>query len=79
MDNLSFGMGVLARLNKGATMIFERQKINNEIWLPAEAHFTGSARLFLFKGMRIDETDAYSDYRKFTVETRVKYGGEKDP
>ena len=79
IDNLTFGMGVLARLNKGATVVFERRKVNNEIWLPAQAHFTGSARLLLFKGMRIDANSEYSEYRKFTVETRVQYGAEKDP
>jgi hypothetical protein len=79
IDNLTLGMGVLARLNKGATAVFERRKVNNEIWLPAQARFTGSARLLLLKGMRIDASSEYSDYRKFTVETRVKYGAEKDP
>lgn len=29
--------------------------------------------------MRIDETDAYSDYKKFTVETRVNYGRANEP
>jgi hypothetical protein len=73
IDNISFGMGLLARLNKGATASFQRRKVQNEIWLPAEAHFRGEARLLLFKGLRIDAISEYSDYMKFSVETQVKF------
>ena len=79
IDNLSFGMGVLARLNKGAKAYFQRRRVNDEIWLPAEAHFTGTGRLLLLKGLRIDARSEFSDYKKFTVETSVSYPTLKDP
>jgi hypothetical protein len=73
IDDYTIGGGILARLNRGATISFQRRKINGEIWLPDEAHFRGSARIMLFKGMRVDATIRYSDYMKFTVETNIIY------
>ena len=71
LENYGIGGGILARLNKGATITFQRRKVNDEIWLPAEAHFTVTGRLLLLKGMRVDVTGEFTDYRKFTVETNV--------
>ena len=69
VDNLSLGLGVLARLHKGSRASLLRRKVNGEIWLPAQARFSGSARLLLFKGLRLDGLSEYSDYRKFQVAT----------
>ena len=79
VDTLSFGLGIIARLKPGARVFFERRKINDEIWLPAVAHFTGSARLLLVKGLSIDAVSEYSDYRKFSVGTSVDYSPDKTP
>jgi hypothetical protein len=71
-DSLSFGFGVVARLDKGTRIVFERRKINNEVWLPALSRFTGTGRILLLRGFRIDQETFYSDYKKFSVETVVK-------
>jgi hypothetical protein len=70
--NLSFGLGVIAKLNKGTTMVFQRRKINDEVWLPAMSRFVGTGRILLLKGFRIEQETLYSDYRKFTVETVIR-------
>jgi hypothetical protein len=70
-DDLSFGFGLLAKLKKGSHAQILRRKINDEIWLPAEAHFVGNARLLLVKGLHIDALSEYSDYKKFTVATEA--------
>lgn len=67
IDTLSIGLGVLARLNKGATLSFERRRVNDEIWLPGEARFAGTARVLLLKGLRIESISEFSEYRKFSV------------
>ena len=77
VDTVSFGLGVLARLHKGAMASFTRRKVNDEIWLPSEARFAGSARLFLIKGIHLDSTSQYSDYKKFSVGTSVEYKPEE--
>jgi len=79
VDTLSFGLGVLARFQKGSRASILRRKINDEIWLPASARFTGSARVLLVKGIRMDATSEYSDYRKFQVATSAEIEPEPEP
>jgi hypothetical protein len=71
IENFGLGGGILARLNKGAMMTFQRRKVNDEIWLPAQAHFNLTGRLLLLKSVRVDVTGEFTEYRKFTVETNV--------
>ncbi len=67
IDGLSFG-GFLASVQKGSQLIFEQQKINNEIWLPSSGEIHYGARL-LFKGMHGNILFHYADYKKFRVDT----------
>ena len=43
VDTLSFGLGVLARLQKGSRASIIRRKVNDEIWLPALARVSRGA------------------------------------
>jgi hypothetical protein len=72
VDNLGVGPARLARLQKGAQSYFYRRKVNDEIWLPAEARFTGSAKALLFFSVKVDALFQYSDYKKFSVSTDDK-------
>jgi hypothetical protein len=73
IDDLSFGLGVFARIHKGTVAMFERQKVNNEAWLPARVTWTASARVMLLKRLRLRTVAEFSDYRKFTVDTAATY------
>ena len=73
IEALSLALGVVARFHKGARLRFTRQKVNDEVWLPAESYFLGSGRILLVKKFRVEDTNRYSDYRKFTVEDSVTY------
>jgi hypothetical protein len=69
IDTVSFGLGLLARLHKGARLSFERRKVNNEVWLPAVVSYSGSARVGLVKTLRRRGVSEFSNYRKFAVDT----------
>ena len=69
IDTLSFGLGVLARLHKGARLSFLRRKINGEVWLPAVVSYNGSARVSLLFTLRRGGMSEYSGYRKYSVDT----------
>lgn len=69
IDTLSFGLGVLARLHKGAQLSFLRRRVNSEVWLPALASYQGSARVGLLFTLRRAGTSEYSGYRKYSVDT----------
>ena len=69
IDDLKFGLGVLARLHKGARLSFLRRKVNGEVWLPAVVSYNGSARVGLLVTLRRSGTSEFSGYRKYSVDT----------
>jgi hypothetical protein len=69
IDDMTYGWGVIGRLYKGSRAIFERRRVNGEVWLPARAEFTGNGRAALFRKFSLNTVTTYSDYRKFTVRT----------
>jgi hypothetical protein len=73
IDDLAFGLGLLARVHKGTVASFQRLKVNNEIWLPEQVTWTASARVLLLKRLRLRGTAEFSGYRKFTVDTSTTY------
>jgi hypothetical protein len=77
IDNIGFGLGVLARLHKGAELSFLRRKINGEVWLPAVAKYSGSARVGLLWTLRRTGTYEYTGYKKFTVDTSSSFQSPK--
>ncbi|HEV8132203.1 MAG TPA: hypothetical protein VGQ81_13195 [Acidobacteriota bacterium] len=77
LEDFSLGWGILARLGKGATVTAQRHRVNDEIWLPASSRFSGNLRVLLFKGIRANVTQEFSDYKKFTVDTSVTFQGVK--
>jgi len=75
--DLSFGLGLLARVHEGTVATYERRKINNEVWLPAKVTWTASGRLLLLRRLRLRGVSEFSGYRKFTVDTSTTYGMPK--
>jgi hypothetical protein len=69
IDNLKSGMGVLARLHRGARLSFLRRKVNGDVWLPAVASYNGSVRVGLLFTLRRSGTSEFSGYRKYSVNT----------
>lgn len=67
--DITFGLGLLARLHTGSEVHFRRALVNGEIWLPAEATFKTAGRTLLFRKFDLQTTTYYSDYRKFDVST----------
>lgn len=77
IDTVSLGWGLLARIHKGTRLRFERRKVNGEVWLPAEAEYTVSGRLALFKRVRARAVSQFANYRKFVVDTDATYAPPK--
>jgi hypothetical protein len=72
-DTISVGLGFVARISKGAKVAFERQKVNDEVWLPARIELRPKARVALIKRIDADIVSEFSDYRKFTVEAAMEF------
>jgi hypothetical protein len=74
-ETISFGW-FLARLNPGAKLVLEQERINDEVWLPKREYMSGSGRIGLVKRLAEDEEITWSDYKKFRVESKVTTGGQ---
>jgi len=70
LDTLSFGL-VLARVGKGSTMHFEQQLVNGEVWVPRRAEVNFDARLALVRKLRGSAETLYSEYQKFSADSRI--------
>ena len=64
VDDLSFGYGVLGRLNEGATVTVRREPIEENLWLPVSIRFNGEGRALLFRKLTINFALDWFDYRK---------------
>jgi hypothetical protein len=71
IDDVPLG-AFLFKLHKGTTLSFERTKVNDEVWLPAQTRLTLAGRA-LFRKFRVETVIEYSDYRKFAVETGATF------
>jgi hypothetical protein len=69
-DTISWGL-ILARLNPGARLTFEQTEVNSELWLPKRLVLAGSGRVGLLKRLAEDEEIQWSNYKKFSVDSKV--------
>ncbi len=70
LDTISFGL-VLARVGKGSTMHFEQQLVNGEVWMPRRTEVNFDARLAIFKKLYGEAEVRFSDYKKFSSDSKV--------
>jgi len=70
MDGLSFGGGILAKIQKGSRASMEWRKANNEVWLPYKREVNADGRILLLKGLHEHVTSEFSGYRKYSVDTQ---------
>lgn len=79
-ESLSIGGGVLAKFKKGATFTLDKERVNNEIWMPSQADINFSLRVLLVKGIDINQVERFYDYRKFETEVKdATVNKGKDP
>ena len=77
VNNVKFAGGLLADLQKGTRVILEQTYVNNEVWLPTYEEVHLDVRVLLVKGIKVDGTTRYFDYKKFNVETLSTIGKPK--
>jgi hypothetical protein len=64
-DNLSYGLGLLARVRKGSTVTLIRERIDDNIWLPTSIKFKADGRALLgLRKLNIDFSVEWFDYRR---------------
>ena len=64
VEAISFGFGLIARLNEGSTVTLHRQPIDGAIWLPTSIRFAGEGRALLLRSLKVDQRIEWSEYKK---------------
>lgn len=70
IDSLTWGL-FLVRLDKGAHIAIDETRVNEEVWLPRWISITASARLGIFKQLRVQQETTYRNFRKFQTDSRI--------
>jgi hypothetical protein len=76
IDTISFGV-VLARIHKGAHVVVDLTRVNDEVWLPKYVQFRLDARVALLKNYREDIEQTFRDYKKFRADSKITLVGEE--
>jgi hypothetical protein len=69
VESFKMGGGLLASVKPGSAFLFEQTRLEEGIWLPRFSQVNASARVMLFKGMSINETNEFSDFKRFSTKT----------
>ena len=70
LDSFRVGGGLVASLGRGSAVVFEQELVHNEVWLPSYAELNLAARVFLVAGMKVNRTQRFSNYQRFSVESK---------
>jgi hypothetical protein len=64
VDNISFGLGIVARLNEGTTATLTRRPVPGGMWMPTGLTLSGRGRAALFRRLVVDHSIEWFDYAR---------------
>jgi hypothetical protein len=70
------GLGGLIRLSKGTRVVTNRTYVNGEVWFPETVDVKATAKALLFISAGVDIQVQYSNFKKFSVDSKVVFSGE---
>ena len=62
-DSVSYGLGVIARLHKGATLSLTRAQVDGNVWMPTSVRFNGEGRAIVFRKLIVNHVIEWFDYK----------------
>ena len=63
IDDISYGLGLVARLGEGTTATVTRAPVEGGVWMPSELTLKGQGRAVLFRRLVLDFSIGWFDYR----------------
>jgi hypothetical protein len=63
-EDITYGYGLVARLNKGTTVTLTRERVESDLWLPTSMRFAGKGRALLLRKLNVDFGVEWFDYRR---------------
>lgn len=67
IENLSYGLGVIARLGEGTSVALTRERVDGDVWFPTSIRFKGTGRALLVRRLNIDFSVDWFDYRRMAA------------
>ena len=64
IEDITYGLGVVARVNEGATVTLVRERVAGDTWLPTSIRLSGEGRAMLFRKLRVDHLIEWFDYKR---------------
>jgi hypothetical protein len=64
IDSISYGYGLVARLNEGTIVTLLREQVGDDVWLPTSIRFHGEGRALLLRKLNVDFRIEWFDYRR---------------
>ncbi len=64
IDDLTIGFGIIAKLQKGATALVTRERVDADTWMPTSLRLTGQGRAMLVRRLTIAHAIEWFDYRR---------------
>jgi hypothetical protein len=65
-EGFKMGGGLVLSLRPGAGFVMEQTRMTEGVWLPRFAQVNLSVKVFVFKGLDVNKTIEWSDYRHFS-------------
>ena len=69
-DSFRVGGGLVASVGRGSAIVLEQELLHNEVWLPSYAEMNLSARVLLVAGVKVNRIVRFSNYQRFSVESK---------
>jgi hypothetical protein len=73
IDDMSFGLGLIARLGKGTDATLTRRPVERDLWMPTQLTLKGSGRAAVFRTLVIDFAIDWFDYRRLDADSPMRY------
>ncbi|OFW06159.1 MAG: hypothetical protein A3I61_18470 [Acidobacteria bacterium RIFCSPLOWO2_02_FULL_68_18] len=64
IEDISYGLGIVARLGEGTTATVTRKPVGDGLWMPTKLTLSGRGRAVLFRRLVVDHAIEWFDYRR---------------
>lgn len=62
VDDVSYGLGMVVRLRKGAQVALTRAPVDGQVWMVTGVRFTGEGRAMIFRKLTVNHVIEWFDY-----------------
>jgi hypothetical protein len=77
-NSFKIGGGLLASISPSSAVVFEQEKVGDEVWLPSYGEIDLSARVMLFSKLNRNYVVRNSDYKKYHIDSKYDLSKPKE-